>query len=98
GPARRGRSAEISTTEDEMGKTEFAPDAVPMTEIAVTVGSHEVAEFWVRRLTITPVEDWRGARSLRAADARRLVDSVRADRARADAQREKHEQQLADHA
>ena len=80
------------------GSNEFAPDAIPMAEVAVTVGSHEVAEFWVRRLTITTVEDWRGARSLRAGDARRLVDTVRADRARADAQREKHEQQLADHA
>src|SRR2546426_12165236 len=79
------------------GSNEFAPDAVPMSEIAIAAGSIEVAEYWIRKLALPTVEDWRGVRSLCAGDARRLVDSVRADRARADAQREKQEQQLADH-
>ena len=57
-------------------KTRFDPNAATVTipEVAVAFGGvPEGVEYWARKLKLEVVEDWQGRRSLRLADARKVL-------------------------
>src|SRR5688572_23002042 len=65
---------------------------VALEEVAAIVGATEPTEYWVRALKLEVIEDWRGRRALRAGDARRLLETVRAETARHNAEQQAYQQ------